>query len=132
MIKQVKPAKILGRIILEYLITITNPTCPVINRQMRCRVQVFPLVRLQTNPRDKQQHHTIPACGCEIYYQGRSWLKLKVKASLYDKMVQNGRSEKNPNVQLTPPLPDTKMCIYIICIPSILFRMADQKRTQDL
>jgi len=105
MIKQVKLAKILGRIILEYLITITNPTCPVINRQMRCRVQVFPLVRLQTNPRDKQQHHTIPACGCEIYYQGRSWLKLKVKASLYDKMVQNGRSEKNPFVQLTPPLP---------------------------
>jgi hypothetical protein len=111
MIKQVKPAKILGRIVLEYLITITNPTCPVINRQMRCRVQVFPLVRLQTNPSDKQQNRTIPACGCEIYYQGSSWLELKVKARLYDKWCSMADQKRTQMCSLSLLCPDTKMCI---------------------
>jgi len=86
-----------------------SASCKLRNIFLYSRMQtssgLYYIMRVQTNPHDKQQHRTITACGCEIYYRGNSRLKLKVKARLYDKMVQHGRSEKDPNVQCIPPLP---------------------------
>jgi hypothetical protein len=96
MIKQVQPAKILGCIVLVYLITITNPTCPVIKQTDA----------MQGSGVSSCQVANKPTQDATALHYTSMWVQdllggLKVKLV----QVQHGRSENNSNVQFITPMP---------------------------